>query len=258
MLENTPIPGGPGISVLPSSVSFKSRFESSCKVPHIDAITFQTHCGRPCVVILWGIPVRTKELKYAVASVVILCVFGLWQFRKTQETVQETARERIRHQELYARQKAIVDDVRSLVDTCTSTGKQTPSGWRPMLHGKAIVWNMSSDAPSPVYDMLPSTLQADLSDSPVTVFMVIDARRDLLGWYVEKKRSAGGEELTPQITGKRAYHQSRTTIVVAYWPEKKAVGVVSVTGPARLQRYGAQTHFQSPILPRQLRTILDS
>jgi hypothetical protein len=124
----------------------------------------------------------------------------------------------------YLRQKAIVDDVRSLVDASRSLGIQDVE-----LRGRALVWDISVNAArvrnnrSEVYDMLPHALQAGPADSAITVFLLNtdDAQYSNCVHYSfsHSSYSFGGGCRT-------SYH-----IAVAYWPEKRAAGMVTVTGP---------------------------
>lgn len=112
------------------------------------------------------------------------------------------------HQET-EKQRAIVNDVRHLVEACKSMGNSEPI----TIRGKALVWNMNSNSRSSVHDILPTELKASSHDNTITVFMVLGKRDVKVGTY--------------SISGQPGYQQF-IDVCVAYWPEKKAIGMGSV------------------------------
>jgi len=109
------------------------------------------------------------------------------------------------HREIM-QERAIVSHVRNLLDACKSMGDSAS----PTIKGKALVWDMTSDSRSDAHDRLPSELKATSADSQITVFMVIGERNVQVGTY--------------SVSGEPAYRQYMD-VAVAYWPEKKAVGM---------------------------------
>jgi hypothetical protein len=112
----------------------------------------------------------------------------------------------VSHKETVA-QRAIVNEVRGLVDACRNSGDAVT------IAGKVLVWDMRADSRSGAHGMLPGTLKAASIDRPITVFMVMGQRDEKVGTY--------------SISGQPAYRQYMD-VAVAYWPEKKPVGFHSV------------------------------
>ena len=104
-------------------------------------------------------------------------------------------------------QRAIVRDVRDLVERCRSCGDEV------ILVGKALVWDIRSNSRSRAYGKLPASLKAKSGDSPITVFMVIGKKDVQVGTY--------------SVSGEPAYRQCME-IAVAYWPAKRPAGFCSV------------------------------
>jgi hypothetical protein len=140
----------------------------------------------------------------ALAGLAVICAWSLSKYKSPEQI--ELEREAANRE--YLRQKAIVDDVRSLVDASRSLGIQDVE-----LRGRALVWDISVNAArvrnnrSEVYDMLPHALQAAQYSNCVHYS------------FSHSSYSFGGGCRT-------SYH-----IAVAYWPEKRAAGMVTVTGP---------------------------
>jgi len=99
--------------------------------------------------------------------------------------------------------------IRHLIDSCRAVSGSASIA----IKGKALVWDMTSNVVSDANRKLPSHLRADLSDSLITVFMIIGERKEQVGTY--------------SISHEPAYRQY-VDIAVAYWPEKTAVGMSSV------------------------------
>jgi hypothetical protein len=107
----------------------------------------------------------------------------------------------------------VIDEVRGLVEPC----KQLGDTGRVTVRGKALVWYMSNDSESVVNDMLPSDLKAGWSDQKITVFMIVNTRDVEVGTY----------SVSHQAAMQQVYD-----VAIAYWPEKEAAGMVTVTGGA--------------------------
>ena len=107
------------------------------------------------------------------------------------------------------RQRVIVDEVAYLADVC----KSIKGCGLISIQGRALVWDMTLKSRSGAYGKLPRDLRASSSDSQITVFMVVGKRNDLVGTY--------------SISGQPGYREY-IDICVAYWPEKKPVGMCSV------------------------------
>ena len=99
--------------------------------------------------------------------------------------------------EEFAREAAIVNDVRPLLDACKSMGDSRSLA----VNGKALVWDMDSNKPSLAGRMLPAELHASSPDSPITVFIVMHKERVQVGSY--------------SLSGEPAYRQY-LDVAVAY------------------------------------------
>ena len=106
------------------------------------------------------------------------------------------------------KQRAIVDEVRSLIDNCKKIGDTNIS-----VRGKCLVWDITKNDRSGVHGMLYNFMKGCSSDNPLTVFMVLPERNVMVGRY--------------SVSNEPAYRQYMD-ICVVYWPEKKAVGMHSV------------------------------
>jgi hypothetical protein len=129
----------------------------------------------------------------ALKAIVVIAIVagGIWWFGEEQ---QETDR-----------QRAIIRQVSSL----PQPGHAVPEGASIRLRGKALVWDMASDARSGAYCRLPSELRATSADRPITVFMVTGTRDEQVGTY--------------SISGQPAYRRY-VEITAAVWPELKPAG----------------------------------
>lgn len=164
-------------------------------------------------------PATKNDLKYLGTGIALLCAYGLWQYgSQPQSKVYESKASEVRREQDYARQKAIVDDVKPLIEACEAINLRYDWGneRKPELElrGKALVWDISSDEQSTAQRRLPSRLQATSADSPITVFMVFRKRMTMVTY-----------------DGGRALAHRFYDIAVAYWPEKEAGGMFHVAGP---------------------------
>lgn len=155
-----------------------------------------------------------KDLKYLVPLLVLFCV---WQWL-SNKSPDEVKRESDRHSQELDLQRSIVHEVRTLIDTDRSMGTQIGK-----LRGKALIGDLTGtrDSPSDAQDLLPRSLQASSSDSPITIFMLVNTRHEASGEYEGRHDPA---------------YQTWDDIAVAYWPEKRAGGMVSVAGSAPLSK----------------------
>ena len=104
-------------------------------------------------------------------------------------------------------QEEIVKDVRGLISDCRDAGSNV------RIRGKILVWDIRGNKPSGAYTKLPRSLRAESTDKLITVFMVIGKRNEQVGTY--------------SISNQPAYRQY-LDIAVAYWPERKPAGFLSV------------------------------
>lgn len=103
------------------------------------------------------------------------------------------------------RQRTIVNEVLHLVEDCKHMGDA-----RISIRGKCLVWDVIKDRRSGAYSKLPGELKASSPDSQITVFMIVAQRNVMVGRY--------------STSGQPAYRQYMD-VCVAYWPERKAVGM---------------------------------
>lgn len=82
-----------------------------------------------------------------------------------------------------------------------------------VLKGNALIWDLTSNARSPSYDLLPGNLKAKSSDELITIFFIKGSRDVKVGTY--------------SISGEPAYEQY-TDISVVYWPENNSAGFYSI------------------------------
>jgi len=107
------------------------------------------------------------------------------------------------------KQKTIANQVRPFAQSGANDGNSN----NPILHGNALIWDMTSNSRSAAYDLLPSDLRAESSDKQITVFLIRGARDVKVGTY--------------SISGENAYEQY-TDISVVYWPENRSAGFYSI------------------------------
>jgi len=103
--------------------------------------------------------------------------------------------------------RPVVSEVYQQVDHCDSASRTASIS----MQGKALVWDTESDALSKAYWKLPEELRAGVSDSQITVFLILEKQRELVGRY----------------TFAAAYRQY-ARICVIHWPEKEVVGVTTI------------------------------
>jgi len=135
---------------------------------------------------------KMKKLK-VIAVITIIAGLILWGELSRVET---------------ERQKEIVNSVRPLIHECKNVGDISIS-----ILGKCLVWDMTKNSRSDAHAKLSRELRASSSDNQITVFMVMPERNVLVGHY--------------SISGEPGYRQY-VDVLVAYWPEKRAVGMHSV------------------------------
>jgi hypothetical protein len=109
----------------------------------------------------------------------------------------------------YQEEIAVVTGVTNLIDTCKSMGSSVPLA----IKGKALVWDVRSSPKYGANFKLPIELAAFSSNSPITVFMIVDERKVQVGTYSVSHEPANREYVD---------------IAVAYWPDKTPVGIFSV------------------------------
>jgi hypothetical protein len=136
-----------------------------------------------------------KKSKIVIIIVIIAGVGGLiwWGVASHKET---------------KRQRAIVEEVRPLIEKCKKIGNTDIS-----VRGKCLVWDMATNDRSDVHGMLYNVMKGSSSDNPLTVFMVLPERNVMVGRY--------------SVSDEPAYRQYMD-ICVVYWPEKKPVGMHSI------------------------------
>jgi len=141
----------------------------------------------------------------------------------------------------WPRRRAIVYDVKHLVDACKSIGESSSI----KVRGKALVWDLGRDTLSDASFAVPRELRPDssanlfhsLADGPTTVFMIVGPARQIqVGNY--------------SISNSPAYKEY-VDVAVAYWPEKAAVGMVSVLSaePRYIRKVSNLAEYGDPSRP---------
>lgn len=105
-----------------------------------------------------------------------------------------------------------VHGVAPLIDTCRAMGESamlTASG--RLLLGDTLIWDVASDSRSKADDMLPNSVRRGQGKT-TTIFMILPARNVAVGTY--------------SVSGEVGYSRS-VDVAVAYWPQKKARGMVT-------------------------------
>lgn len=126
------------------------------------------------------------------------------------------------------RQRAIVNEVRPLIEDCKQLGERPVS-----VRGKCLVWDITKNSRSGAHSLLPRKLRATSSDDEMTIFMVLPPREELVGYY--------------SVSGQPAYREY-VDVCVVYWPQKKAVGLHSVVSkePPTRDRFSVVRNMVTP------------
>jgi hypothetical protein len=149
---------------------------------------------------------------YKAIAIIVIIIGGLICLNTYTRNVKRKAIDRMR---------AIVSDVRPLIKDCRKIGDNNIS-----IKGKCLVWDITTDLPSRANGILPKEFKSGLSDRQVTVFMILPEREVMAGCY--------------SISGEPGYRQYMD-VCVAYWPEKRAVGMRSIVSKEpRLSRPAQQ------------------
>ncbi|MGH9873339.1 MAG: hypothetical protein ACRD9S_12865 [Pyrinomonadaceae bacterium] len=111
-----------------------------------------------------------------------------------------------------ATHERIASEVKKLIDSRSS---QESASFRPVLKGKAMIWDATKNEVEMAYELLPDNLRASSQEGIVTILSVIRREQIVQGHY--------------SISGQPAYKE-KMTISVVYWPEKTSAGTVIVWG----------------------------
>ena len=87
--------------------------------------------------------------------------------------------------------------------------------FKPVLQGRAMVWDFTKDDVENAYELLPDDLRASSRDGLITIFCVTKRRNEVVGHY--------------SISGQPAYRE-HMTVAVVYWPDKVAAGSTVIAG----------------------------
>jgi hypothetical protein len=111
--------------------------------------------------------------------------------------------------------KAIVHDVSGLIDECKSIGETNFD-----IHGKVLVWDAQSQEFIPMKGAIAPDLEASSNDNPITVLMLVKrtGEGNTMGRYTDATGRSSGTIAMGEIL----------EFAIAYWPEKKAVGLGDV------------------------------
>ncbi len=112
----------------------------------------------------------------------------------------------------YERQSSIANAVKSQIDL---TYGRASYGFKPVLKGRAMVWDFTKNAIDQAYELLPDDLRASSRDGNVTIFCIVKRENIEVGRY--------------SISNQPAYKE-KMTIGVVYWPDKESPGTAIVWG----------------------------
>jgi hypothetical protein len=99
--------------------------------------------------------------------------------------------------------------------TVDLNGVRGSAGFRPLLRGRAMIWDFTKGAVDQAYELLPDDLRASSREGVVTMFCIVGRRNVEVGRY--------------SISNQPAY-QEHMTIGVVYWPQKASPGTAVVLG----------------------------
>jgi hypothetical protein len=102
--------------------------------------------------------------------------------------------------------------VKSNVSMNTVRGSE---GFRPVLRGRAMIWDFTKSGVDQAYELLPDDLRASSREGVVTMFCIVKRENIEIGRY--------------SISNQPAY-QEHMTIGVVYWPQKSSPGTAVVFG----------------------------
>jgi hypothetical protein len=104
-----------------------------------------------------------------------------------------------------------------------------------LLHGKALIWDMTTNTRSPAYDLLSEHLKANSSDKAITVFLITGAYNEIVGTYSQLgvgpsayRKIAGTYSQSDYSQSRALAYRTHTNLSVVYWPENKTAGVYSI------------------------------
>jgi len=109
-------------------------------------------------------------------------------------------------------QQRIATEVQPLVKP--DAGRDSAS-FSPMLKGRAMIWDFTTNAPDATYQLLPPDLRASATDGTITMFLVTKRENIEQGRY--------------SVSNQPAY-QEKVTLSVVYWPDKVSPGSVVIWG----------------------------
>jgi hypothetical protein len=111
-----------------------------------------------------------------------------------------------------AAQERIAADVRSLINFA---GSRESSQFKPILRGKAMIWDATKDQVEMAYELLPDDLRASSRENSVTIFSIIRRENILQGYY--------------SVSNQPGYKE-KMIIGVVYWPQRTSAGSAIVWG----------------------------
>jgi hypothetical protein len=109
-------------------------------------------------------------------------------------------------------QRRIAAAVRPLI---SQSWLRESGSFRPVLRGKAMIWDATKKDVERAYELLPDDLRASSLDGVVTVFSIVSREQILVGRY--------------SISGQPGYKE-RMQIGVVYWPDRESPGTVTLWG----------------------------
>lgn len=142
-----------------------------------------------------------------------------------------------------ATHQRIASEVKKLID---NRSYRESESFRPLLKGKAMIWDATKNEVEMAYELLPDNLRASSREGIVTILSIIKREQILKGHYSVSRQPA---------------YKEKMTIGVVYWPEKSSAGTVVVWGgdprPSRpvtySPEYGSSVNIKNWVesLPRQ-------
>ena len=111
-----------------------------------------------------------------------------------------------------ATHERIASEVRHLIK---EGSYRQSSHFKPVLKGKAMIWDATKNEVEMAYELLPDNLRASSQEGVVTIFSIIRRDQILQGYY--------------SISNQPAYKE-KMTIGVVYWPQRRSAGTAIVWG----------------------------
>jgi tetratricopeptide (TPR) repeat protein len=113
----------------------------------------------------------------------------------------------------FAAQQQIAAEVKSIMGSPYSA--ISSDDFKPVLKGKAMIWDATKSDIEMAYQLLPDNLRASSRDGLVTIFTILQREQILMGYY--------------SVSHEPGYKE-KMTIGVVYWPEKVNAGTAVVWG----------------------------